>query len=130
MKKFKNSLMSLIAIVAMAAFTSCEKAAEYYIALDNVETNMVDAYGNSLAQAYYDAFVFDNGGKTQSLGSTTSEDEAIETFNASCANLKNQFDAAFANLTLPNGWYIAYTLSLHIDSPSGETITTKRIVID
>lgn len=128
--KTKNFFLTMIAVCAMVALTSCEKAAEYYIALDNVETNMVDASGNSLAQAYYDTFVFDNGSKTQSLGSTTSEDEAIESFNVSCANIKNQFDAAFANLTLPNGWYIAYTLSLHIDSPSGETITTKRIVID
>lgn len=135
MKTIKYSLMSLFAMFVMMTFTSCEKevqveAVEYYIVFDNAETNMVDANGNSLAQAYYDAFVFDNGKKYQSLGSSTSEDEAMDAFNTSCSNIERQFEDAFAGLTLPDGWYLAYVLSLHAESPTGEKITTRRIVID
>ena len=130
MKTIKYSLMSLFALIAMVTFTSCSEAFDYYIALDKVETNMADANGNNLAQAYYDAFVFENGQKTQSLGSSVSEDMAVDAFNESCSNIQNQFEAAFANLSLPNGWYIAYTLSLRVESPSGASIKTRRIVIN
>lgn len=130
MKTIKYSLMSLFALIAMVTFTSCSEAFDYYIALDKVETNMADANGNNLAQAYYDAFFFENGQKTQSLGSSVSEDKAVDAFNESCSNIQNQFEAAFANLSLPNGWYIAYTLSLRVESPSGASIKTRRIVIN
>lgn len=134
MKKIKLLLMSLMTLFVWASNTGCADDVvdaimgndEYFIALDEVNTNLVDASGNNLAQSFYDAFMFDKGGKSQSLGK--SDAAPIKAFEQSCENIKNLLQTEL-NGNLPEGGYVSYTFSLRKDSSSGNVEMTKTITI-
>ena len=135
MRKLKMILMSLMTFFVCGLATSCADDVvdaimgndEYFIVLDNVDTNLVDSTtGASLKQSLYDAFKFDKGGKSQSLGK--SDAAPLKIFEQSCENLKNALQADF-NGKLPSGGYVAYTFSLRKDSSSGSVQLTKTITI-
>lgn len=134
MKKIKMLLMSLMALFMCASNTGCADDVvdaimgndEYFIALDEVETNLVDASGNNLAQSFYNAFMFDKGGKSQSLGK--SDAAPIKVFEQSCESIKNSLQTEL-NGNLPEGGYVSYTFSLRKDSSSGKVEMTKTITI-
>lgn len=134
MKKVKMFLMSLMTLFVVGSITGCADDIEdfikgndeYYIVLDDVDTNLVDASGNSLKQALYDAFKFDKGGKSQSLGK--SDAAPLKVFEQSCENLKNAMQAEL-NGKLPEGGYVAYTFSLRKDSSTGSVQMTRTITI-
>lgn len=136
MRKIKMILMSLMTFVVCSLTTSCSTDDvidtimgndEYFIVLDDVDTNLVDSTtGASLKQSLYDAFKFDKGGKSQSLGK--SEAAPLKIFEQSCENLKNALQSEF-NGKLPSGGYVAYTFSLRKDSSNGKVQLTKTITI-
>lgn len=134
MKKVKMFLMSLMTLFVVGPITGCADDVvdaimgndEYFIVLDEVSTNLVDASGNNLAQAYYDAFRFDKGGKSQSLGK--SDVAPIKAFEQSCEITRNSMQIEF-NGNLPEGGYVSYTFSLRKDSSSGNVEMTKTITI-
>ena len=135
MKKNKLFLMSLMTLFVCGLTTSCADDVvdaimgndEYFIVLDEVDTNLVDAAtGTSLSQSLYDAFQFEKGGKSQSLGKANAA--PIKVFEQSCENLKNAFQAEF-NGKLPENGYVAYTFSLRKDSSSGKVEMTRTINI-
>ena len=135
MKKIKLILMSLMTFFVCGLTTSCADDVvdaimgndEYFIVLDEVDTNLVDATtGTSLSQSLYNAFQFDKGGKSQSLGKADAA--PIKVFEQSCDNLKSALQAEF-NGKLPSGGYVAYIFSLRKDSSSGNVQMTKTITI-
>lgn len=135
MKKAKFFLMSLMALVMCGFITSCNPAdildyEEYFIVLDNVETNLIDqATGNSLKQAIWDEFKFtQSGSKSQSLGKLKSEEVAKESFGQSCAVIEDAYETAYDGV-MPEGGYIKYYLSLRMQSASGFKVTSKTITI-
>lgn len=138
MKKVKFFFLSLMTMVMCGMTTSCNPADiveeimdynEYFIALDNVETNLVDASGNFLSQALYDEFKFDqSGAKSQSLGKLKSDDVAKESFQKSCSVIEDAYKAAY-NGVLPQGGYIKYNMSLRVHSADGGKLDWKTITI-
>lgn len=138
MKKVKFFFLSLMTMVMCGMITSCNPADiveevmdynEYFIALDNVESNLVDASGNFLSQALYDEFKFDQSGtKSQSLGKLKSDDVAKESFEQSCKSIKDAYDAAYAGV-MPEGGYIKYHMSLRVHSADGGKLDYKTITI-
>ena len=138
MKKVKFFFLSLMTMVMCGMTTSCNPADiveeimdynEYFIALDNVETNLVDASGNFLSQALYDEFKFDQSGtKSQSLGKLKSDDVAKESFQKSCSVIEDAYKAAY-NGVLPQGGYIKYNMSLRVHSADGGKLDWKTITI-
>lgn len=138
MKKVKFFFLSLMTMVMCGMTTSCNPADiveeimdynEYFIALDNVESNLADASGNSLSQALYDEFKFDQSGtKSQSLGKLKSDDVAKETFQKSCSVIEEAYKAAY-NGVLPQGGYIKYNMSLRVHSADGGKLDWKTITI-
>lgn len=138
MKKVKFFFLSLMTMVMCGMTTSCNPADiveeimdynEYFIALDNVETNLVDASGNFLSQALYDEFKFDQSGtKSQSLGKLKSDDVAKESFEQSCKVIKDAYDVAYAGV-MPEGGYIKYYMSLRVHSADGGKLAYKTITV-
>lgn len=134
MKKVKLFLMSLMTLFVFGSITSCGDDVvdaimgndEYFIALDEVDTNLVDASGNSLKQSLYDAFTFDKGGKSQSLGK--SDAAPLKAFEQSCENIESAMQAELKG-KLPEGGYVAYTFSLRKGSSSGSVQMTRTITI-
>ena len=135
MKKAKFFFMSLLALVMCGFITSCNPAdilgyEEYFIVLDNVETNLIDpSTGNSLKQAIWDEFKFaQSGSKNQSLGKLKSEEVAKESFDQSCAVIEDAYETAY-NGVMPSGGYIKYYLSLRMQSANGYKVTSKTVTI-
>lgn len=138
MKKAKFFLMSLMTLVLCGLTTSCNPAdiveevmdyEEYFIVLDAVDSNLLDASGNSLNQALYDEFKFDqSGSKSQSMGKLKSNEVAEESFELSCANIEEAYKAAY-NGVMPEGGYIKYYLSLRMQSANGYKLASKTITI-
>ena len=137
MKKVKLFFLSLMTIVMCGLTTSCDPNEvvgevmdwnEYYISLDAVETNLLDASGNSLADAIYEEFKFDkNGAKTQKLGKM-SDDTARETFKLSCDNIEATYKAAYDGVLIEGG-IIKYYLSLRVHTSDGGKLETRTITI-
>ncbi len=137
MKKVKLFFLSLMTIVMCGLTTSCDPNDvvgevmdwnEYFISLDAVETNLVDASGNSLAKAISEEFKFDkSGAKTQSLGKMA-DDTARETFKLSCDNIEAAYKAVYQGV-MPQGGYIEYYLSLRVHTSDGGKLETRTIVI-
>lgn len=138
MKKVKFFFLSLMTMVMCGMTTSCNPADiveevmdynEYFIVLDNVESNLMDTSGNSLAQAIFDEFKFDQSGtKSQSLGKLKSDDVAKESFQKSCSVIEEAYKAAY-NGVLPQGGYIKYNMSLRVHSADGGKLDWKTITI-
>lgn len=138
MKRAKFFLMSLMTLVLCGLTTSCNPAdiveevmdyEEYFIVLDAVDSNLLDASGNSLNQALYDEFKFDqSGSKSQSMGKLKSNEVAEESFELSCANIEEAYKAAY-NGVMPEGGYIKYYLSLRMQSADGYKLASKTITI-
>lgn len=138
MKKVQFFLMSLMTLVLCGLTTSCNPNdiveevmdyEEYFIVLDAVDSNLTDASGNSLNQALYDEFKFDqNGSKSQSMGKLKSNEVAEESFELSCANIEEAYKAAY-NGVMPEGGYIKYYLSLRMQSADGYKLASKTITI-
>lgn len=131
MEKVKMFLMSIMALFVCGLTTGCSTDDilgydEYFIVLDEVDSNLHDTSGNSLSISLYEAFQFEKGGKSQSLGK---DDIApLEVFEQSCENIKNTLQMEF-NGKLPEGGYVAYTFSLRKDSSNGNVEMTKTIMI-
>lgn len=124
-----NFIKTIIAamLAALVGFSSCSKddddvkTSTYYISLDNVETNGVDANGNSVANQMYEQV----GAAISSQSfEGISKDDAIEGFNVFCSTFKNS-----SNGTLPNGVWVKCLFSLREGSISGAIITSKEIEI-
>ena len=138
MKRAKFFLMSLMTLVLCGLTTSCNPNdiveevmdyEEYFIVLDAVDSNLLDASGNSLNQALYDEFKFDqSGSKSQSMGKLKSNEVAEESFELSCANIEEAYKAAY-NGVMPEGGYIKYYLSLRMQSADGYKLASKTITI-
>lgn len=138
MKKVKFFFLSLMTMVMCGMTTSCNPADiveevmdynEYFIVLDNVESNLMDTSGNSLAQAIFDEFKFDqSGAKSQSLGKLKSDDVAKESFQKSCSVIEDAYKAAY-NGIIPQGGYIKYNMSLRVHSADGGKLDWKTITI-
>lgn len=99
---------------------------EYFIVLDDVSSNLIDASGKSLDQAIYDEFQFDKGGKSQSLGK--SDAAPIKVFEESCSNIQSALQTAY-NGKMPEGGWITYNFSLRKDSSTGKIQLEKSITI-
>ena len=137
MKKVKIFMMSLMTFVMCGLITSCDpndvvgdimEWNEYYISLDDVETNLVDAEGKSLVYAIYQEFKFDkSGAKTQSMGKM-SDETAKETFELSCDNIEAAYMAAYEGVMPTNG-YIKYYMSLRVHTSDGSKLETRIITI-
>lgn len=135
MKKAKFFLMSLMALVMCGFITSCNPvelldAEEYFIVLDNVETNLIDqTTGNSLKQTIFDNFYFaQSGTQSQSLGKKT-EEAAKDTFELTCANVEDSYKSAY-NGVMPEGGYIKFNLSLRMQTVDGYKVATKTVTIN
>jgi len=103
---------------------------EYFIVLDDVGTNLVDQTGESLVEAIWAEFKFDqSGSKSQSLGKLRSNDVAEESFEQSCKVIKEAYDAAYEGV-MPEGGYIKYFLSLRMQSADGYKLASKTITIE
>lgn len=136
MRKIRMILMSLMTFFVCSLTTSCSTDDvvdaimgndEYFIVLDDVDTNLIDSStGSSLKQSLYEAFKFDKGGKSQSLGK--SDAAPLKVFEQSCENLKNALQAEL-NGKLPENGYVAYTFTLRKGSSSGQVQMTRTITI-
>lgn len=146
MKKIKVLMMSLFAFTMTLGFSSCNSVVEdlmgveeYFIVLDNVGTNLINAEtGESLKQAYYDAFAFQNGKekdgiKYGSLGKTKDINEAISTFYKSCEATKKVLQETYGK-QIPKGGVIDYSFSMRSGSYKGDVVanckSTVRIVAE
>ena len=146
MKKIKVLMMSLFAFAMTFGFSSCNSIVEdimgveeYFIVLDGVETNLINVEtGESLKQAYYDAFAFDNGKekdgiKYGSLGKDKDVNRAIQNFYKSCELFKNSFQRELGAV-LPKGGFVDYTFSMRSGSYKGDVVanckSTVRIVAE
>ena len=139
MKKVKFFFLSLMTMVMCSMTTSCNPAdiveevmdyEEYFIVLDDVGTNLVDQTGESLVEAIWAEFKFDqSGSKSQSLGKLRSNDVAEESFEQSCKVIKEAYDAAYEGV-MPEGGYIKYFLSLRMQSADGYKLASKTITIE
>lgn len=101
--KTKNLFLTMIAVCAMLAMTSCSKVAEYFIVLDEASNSTVE-------------YVFETafgGNDYLSLGECE-ESEAVEGFDTFCSNI-----------TLM-GLGTA-TISLREDSPTGHKVKTREV---
>ncbi len=115
-------------------FTSCTKdivedimgLEEYYITLDNVSTNLLDANGNDLTQAIYDDFKFEKGGKSQSMGKA--KDIPYDVFEKSVNAAKDALQQAYKG-NMPQGGWIRCEFSLRAGSAKGVKLTSKTIII-
>lgn len=135
MKRLKFILMSVFAMLAMTTvFTSCTKDIiedimgkdEYYIVLDNVDTNIIDKEGNLLSQTIYDNFKFDKGGKSQSLGKADAA--PLEVFKKSCKNIESSLQSAW-NGNIPQNGYITYNFSLRKGAPNGDVQMKESVTV-
>lgn len=101
--KTKKFFLSMIAMCAMLAMTSCSKVSEYFIVLDKASNSTVE-------------YVFETafGGQDYMSLGECEESEAIDAFDTFCSGL-----------TL-SGLGTA-TISLREDSPSGSKVKTKEI---
>lgn len=101
--KTKNFLLSMIAVFAMVAFTSCSKVAEYFIVLDEASSDLVES-------AFKVAFA---GEDYMSLGECE-EEEAIESFETFCSDI-DLYGLGVASV------------SLREDSPTGKKVKSSII---
>lgn len=140
MKKVKFFFLSLMTMVMCGMIASCNPAdiveevmdyEEYFIALDYVETNLINQEtGASLAEAILAEFKFDqSGSKSQSLGKLKSDEVAKESFEQSCKAIKDSYDAAYEGI-MPEGGYINYYLSLRMQKADGYKLASKTITIE
>ena len=141
MKKIKVLMMSLFAFIMTLGFSSCNSVVEdlmgveeYFMVLDNVETNLINAEtGESLKQAYYDAFAFGNGKekdgiKYVSLGKDKDVNHAIQIFYESCEAMKNSFQREVGKV-LPKGGFIDYTFSMRSGSYKGDVVANCKSTV-
>ena len=100
--KTKNFFMTMIAVCAMVAMTSCSKVSEYFIVLDEASNSTVE-------------YIFETafGGEYMSLGECE-EDVAVDAFDTFCSGLSL------------SGLGTA-TVSLREDSPSGNKVKSREI---
>ena len=135
MKKKLNFLMlTFFTIIASLVFSSCSKDDElsenYYLQLTDVNTNCIDADGNSIAPSLIEAW------KTAadvdplrgiSLGKYSREN-AIKSFDLTIEALKSQYQEIYVGKNLlPEGGYITYKFALQ--TQSGSTVTSSSIQV-
>ena len=101
--KTKNLFLTMIAVCAMLAMTSCSKVSEYFIVLDKASNSSVE-------------YVFETafGGQNYLSLGEGEESEAIEAFDSFCSNVSLM------------GLGTA-TVSLREDSPTGSKVKTREI---
>lgn len=140
-KKVNFLMLTLIAMVASLAFSSCSKDDEpksvenYYFVLTSVKTNLVDPNtGQSIAPALKEELIsgsadFDSNGKFH-MGKTT-KDSALNAFEQSVEAYKRSFNEAYAGKNLlPEGGFIDYNFVLQTQSGSTVTTSTIRVTND
>lgn len=119
-------MLALVAVFACVSFSSCDAIeedlgiAEYYCKY-SVETNLVDANGNSMTPALMDALKAQAGNDecVVKVGKTN-KDKALEWFNATIDNELRTADAMYGGKNLlPEGGWIVYSYSLYSDSSEG-----------
>ena len=101
--KTKNFFLTMIAMCAMLAMTSCSKVSEYFIVLDKASNNTVE-------------YVFETafGGQDYMSLGECEESEAVDAFDTFCSNLSLM------------GLGTA-TVSLREDSPTGSKVKTREV---
>ena len=101
--KTKKLFLSMMAMCAMMALTSCSKVAEYFIVLDEASNSTVE-------------YVFEVafGGKDYMSLGECEESEAVEGFETFCSNISLM------------GLGTA-TVSLREDSPTGSKVKTREV---
>lgn len=133
-KKVNFLMLTLIAMVASLAFSSCSKDDEptenYYFQLTDVNTNGVDEEGNSMASSLKEQWMADNHADSQgkvTLGKYSREN-AIKSFDLTIDALKSQYQEIYAGKNLlPQGCYIDYNFTLLTQSGSSVTSSTIRV---
>lgn len=134
-KKLSFLMLTLVALVASMSLNSCDKVTEevfgvenYYLVLSSVDTNLVDANGqsleNTLREAWITAFNANSDGRF-SIGKTT-EDKAKTAYYESIQNIKSVYDEAYKGKNLlPEGGY--FTLNLALIDNSGSRILSSSV---
>lgn len=122
MKRKLNMLMlTLITLFACLSLSSCDKdndpilGESAYIQLSSVDTNCLDASGNSIASAVKNEWISANKADSQGkiLIGKTSLERAEELFDQNISSLRSQYyDAYVGKNILPEGGYITYNFAL------------------
>lgn len=120
-KKACFLMLTLIAVIASLSLTSCDKVddvltgEEYFIQLTSVDTNCLDANGQSIANVCKSEWISANKASSDgklSMGKLTYE-SAEKAFAANLSSMRTQFNEAYAGKNLlPDGGYIQYNFSL------------------
>ncbi|MCM1116000.1 MAG: hypothetical protein NC342_00470 [Pseudoflavonifractor sp.] len=122
MKTKLNMLMlTLITMFACLSLSSCDKdndpilGESAYVQLTSVETNCLDANGNSIASAAKNEWISANKADSQAkvLIGKTSLDRAEELFDQNISFMRSQcYDFCDGKNILPEGGYITYNFAL------------------
>lgn len=126
----KYLMLALVAVFACVSISSCTKddddpnkgIGNYYFQLFDVESNCIDANGNSIVDACWDEWVSANQADDQGkkiIGKTDKE-SARAWFNQTINALVQAFDEAYRGKNLlPENGYILYYFRLGSDAPYG-----------
>lgn len=128
----KISVIIATFIVACLGFVSCDKDDDvkneefsYFIAVDKVETNLIDASGNNLSEELTnDAKALEKIFPSKNF---TSDDRAIAAFSVSCNSFAKEFEKA--DFEMIEGSYIKYYFSLRKGSLTGESIFNYELEV-
>lgn len=125
--KVKYLMFALVAVFACVSISSCSKddgvesgVGNYYFLLSGVETNGVDANGNSISSVIKADFITSNKADAQgkiSIGKTDRV-SAEKYFEESVKSFINAYTTAYQG-KLPEGVYIKLTFYLGVDVSYG-----------
>jgi hypothetical protein len=127
--KFKYFLLAVFTVLTGVSFSSCSNdddedpnkgIGNYYFQLYAVETNCVDANGNSIANALRDEWITANNADANGkkfIGKTDNE-TARNWFKQNISALVKAYSDAFVG-KLPDGGYIIYSFVLDSDATWG-----------
>ena len=132
-KTIKFLMLAFVAMLACVSFSSCsedeewkESLSTFYVSLTKVDTNLVDANGNNLAQTYMDAWDkaenATNGKKT--LGKVE-EKNAIKAFDQYIESYKS-VNAPLCS-SMPKGGILTFSFVL-VDE-KGKTYKTATVTL-
>lgn len=136
-KKTNLLMMTLITMITSLVFSSCSKDDEstdltenYYFQLTDVNTNCVDANGNSVASSLMEEWIIAADAdplRGISLGKY-SRDNAIKSFDLTIEDLRSRYQELYAGKNiLPEGGYIIYKFALKTQSGSVVTHASIRV---
>lgn len=139
-KTIKYLMFTLVAVFACVSISSCSKdddddpnkgIGNYYVQLVGVETNIVDATGNSIADALLSEWISANQADAQgkkNIGKIDNE-SALAWFNQYINAIVQALDEVYKGKNLiPENGYIRYYFSL--DSNASYGGATKRVIIE